>query len=103
MRARQALALEPFGDKPVASVNVDLAKTSAAGVDELVGNSRLDDQDLSGARLHGVRADGVRRLPLQDNEDLLVSMPVEARTAAWLLVDEDEADVGAAILAALQL
>ncbi len=63
----------------------------------------LHDQHLSCARLDGVRADGELGLALQDDEDLLVGMPVEPRTVPRLDVDEDEADVGAAEQVALEL
>src|SRR3984893_6146910 len=70
---------EPFSDERRARVDIDLAEPSTSGVHELVSDARSHHHDLSGASLQRDRADSECRLALEDDDDLVIGMPVQSR------------------------
>src|ERR1700730_2633837 len=81
---------EPFSDELRARVYIDLAEPSASGVHGPVSDARSHDHDLSAASLQRHRADGESRLALEDDEDLVIRMPVQSRPLTRSLVNADQ-------------
>ena len=91
---RWCWSFEPFGDEPVAGVDVDLTEAALAGVHEFVRDAARNDYDLAAACLYGLVSGRKRGGAVLDHEDLLVGMPVESGSASGRHVYDYDRDGG---------
>src|SRR5215212_4106886 len=84
-------ALQPFRDKAIVGVDVDLTQRAGAGVDELVRGAGRSDHDLTSGHLDRLLADGEGGAPLLHQKDLGVRVPVQLRPAPGRTIEQDDA------------
>jgi predicted transcriptional regulator of viral defense system len=91
--------LEPLGVEARRDVDVDHPQLPVTGVREPVRLPGRRHDDLAAAHDAPLVAEREVRLPLEDDEHLLVGMAMERRAAAGRVVDDDHADAGTELFA----
>ncbi len=93
---------QPFGNKFLAGVDVNLPRRLVAGIGKFMRRAGGNDDDLSGMSLKGASPYRKGRRAFLDDENFLVRMLVQLHSAAWHHIDPDERDLRVLIQSSLK-
>jgi hypothetical protein len=85
-------------NKPGTEVDIELHQRTVAGACEAVNLARLDDENVSRARLEFLALDDIAAAALPDELDLVIGMPVRFGTAARLPIKKECGDAHIALI-----